>query len=82
MNLPILDWASQNPYLAFFLAWPVALALVSTVYLFAATTENAMNLILRLTNQATNMVVILVRGYAPTLPEVIIPTKDDTDAAP
>jgi hypothetical protein len=72
-----LDWATQNPWLAFFLAWPTALVLISWAWLFAAITENTMNLILRLANQAANAFVILARGYPPAPEEI----KDDEPAA-
>jgi hypothetical protein len=65
MTIPLLDWASANPWLAFGLSFPTAMVIVSMAWLVAASCENAMNLILRLVNQVVNGAVILFRGYAP-----------------
>lgn len=68
MNSWIFTFISEHPFYAFLLAWPIGLTIISVCWQFATTLENAMNLILRLTNQLANAFVIAVRGYMPPPP--------------
>jgi len=70
MTNQLLDFAATNPMLTFFLAWPVALIIVSLSWLMAANIEAALNLILRLANLAT----VWFRGYPPS--QIAIPNVD------
>ncbi len=65
MTSPLLDWATQYPWLAFWLAWPTASVLVVASWMAAEVITRGFNLMVQLATLASNTLVITVRGYAP-----------------
>ena len=65
MNLPLLDFIADHPFVSFCMAWPTVILLITIAWLVAACMENAINLVVRLFNLGANTLVILIRGYAP-----------------
>jgi hypothetical protein len=74
---PLLDWACNSPWLAAWLAWPVASVLVAAAWFFAETTSRGFNTLVYLANLASNTIVILLRGYAPQSAEAHPEDEDD-----
>ena len=74
-----LTFIESHPLYAFFLAWPIGLVIISLSWQFAITMENAMNLILRLVNLASNTFILIVRGYAPLSAEAEEVDKKEKD---
>lgn len=72
----ILPFITDHPVAAFFLSWPLMMVLVSMAWLVAASTENAMNLVLRMSTLLCNTFVLTIRGYAPQSKEA--QPEDDT----
>lgn len=65
MYTNILQFAADHPWLAFFLAWPTALVIISAAWLTAGVIDNAYKLSIALVSQLMTSVVTLVRGYPP-----------------
>ncbi len=76
MTSPLLDWASQYPWLAFGLSLPTMCVLTTACWFFADITVRGMNLIGSLATLASNTWVLTVRGYAPQSAEAH-PEDDD-----
>lgn len=60
---PILDWASNNPWLAFFLSCPTSLFLISISWMATSIVLAAWNGALNLVSTIIVSFVTLFRGY-------------------
>lgn len=77
MTTPLLDWASANPWLACWAAWPTACVLISAAWFFAETVTRGLNTAVYIANLISNTLVITIRGYAPQSAEAH--EDDDND---
>ncbi len=75
MTTPLLDWATQNPWLATALSFPTAMVLVVASWMAAEVASRGINLVTQLATLASNTFILTVRGYAPQSREAH--TEDD-----
>lgn len=65
MNLPLFDFATSNPWLTAWLAWPVASALICAAWFVAEVVTRGFNTLVYIANLISNTIVLCIRGYAP-----------------
>ncbi len=79
MISPLLDWASQYPWLATALSFPTAMVLVVASWMAAEVASRGINLVIQLATLASNTFILIVRGYAPQSREA---NPEDDDQPP
>lgn len=60
---PILQFAADNPWIAFFLSWPTIILLVFSAWIVAALVDNIYKVTLGLVSIIVNAIVVILRGY-------------------
>jgi len=71
----IIQFAVDNPWIAFFLSWPAMILILSVCWIFASTTTHAYNTTVSGLLQAGAIFVTLFRGYPPQSSS----TRDEDD---
>ncbi len=62
---PLLTFAENNPFISFFLSWPLALILISVAWSVATVLNNLFSNILAILIQISSLITVLFRGYPP-----------------
>ena len=65
---PVLEFIADNPFLAFFLAWPVALVLIAVAWCATTLITNTFATFFALVGQFFALILTLFRGYPPKDP--------------
>lgn len=81
MNPPLLIWASQNPWLAFGLAFPVMWMLVCVCASFANSVVTLWSITTTTFTHALNVLTIWMRGYPSTSQPAVLSEHIGPDSA-
>lgn len=62
---PIFQFMVDNPWLAFFMAWPTSLVLISVAWCTTTLLTNTFSALLNVLSQTCALALTLIRGYPP-----------------